>query len=516
MLKNKKIGKNFITKFLLGVTLSVLTVLILRSGFVSTTSSASASGAASRPSSQPGQGCDMEPTGVDTSDYWLNFEVPPGLMPDKHFDGKPAKLEVHRVRPVYAHGKCQGVPNRAIVLIHGRTIPGPVLFDMRHPTAEDPDGGKLSLQESLAMAGIDTFAPSLLGYGRSTRFDKGLDDPCNASLPPYNADGSCSFVKGCDRSWLQRIFPLNQQSNAIIINPLDGRMCKHSSGYRFANMDVWARDVKQVIDDAIARAHPDNNKIVLVGNSLGGVSVARALYKLADQAGNKVQRVVFLSSFFDRLPGPQPGVEIDATLPTEERDLSQAALSTSFPMALFGRPGGGGSQEEDAACAGRVIPGLADDVWEQLMERDALGREWGGNDPRNPAGLLRAPTFSNHGWNPAVASTFTIPTLVLHGFNDEIVPLSNSDHIYEALTLVTNKALVQVKCASHAILENGCSGARCDDGDPNTMPYGGNSQTWAGPYSTVAAALIEWVKHGTFNGSGSGRFVINESGVVSN
>ena len=61
-----------------------------------------------------------------------------------------------------------------------------------------------------------------------------------------------------------------------------------------------------------------------------------------------------------------------------------------------------------------------------------------------------------------------------------------------------------------------CSGARCDDGDPNTTPYGGNSQIWAGPHSTTAAALIEWVKHGTFNGAGSGRFVINDSGIVSN
>jgi hypothetical protein len=62
----------------------------------------------------------------------------------------------------------------------------------------------------------------------------------------------------------------------------------------------------------------------------------------------------------------------------------------------------------------------------------------------------------------------------------------------------------------------GCSGARCDDGNPHTKPYGGHSQKWAGPYSTVAAALIEWVKHGTFNGAESGRFVINESGVVIN
>jgi len=515
MLKNTKIAKHAIPKFLLRITLSVLTVLILGSGVPGTPSITSASGAGSGQSSQADRGCDREPTGVETSDYFLHFNVPHGLMPDPQFAGKPAKLHVHRVRPVYAHGKCRRIPNRAIVLIHGRTGTGPVDFDLRHPTVENPEGGKLSIQESLARAGIDTFAPSMLGYGRSTRFENGLDDPCNASLPAYNADGSCSFAEGCDKSSNPGIFPLNQQTSALGVNPLAGQRCAHSSGYRFATMDVWARDIRQVINDAIDRARPDNNKVVLLGFSLGGVRIARTLYRLGNRAENKVERIVFLSSLFNRIFGPN-GVEAPFDLPTEESDLPASALSTSFPMALFGRSLAGPPQEDDSVCAGSVIPGLADDLWEQFMGHDVLGREWGGNDPTNPAGLLRVPTFSNYGWNPDVAATFTIPTLVLHGLNDRIAPPSNASNIYDALTSATNKVLVQVKCARHGMMLDGCSGARCDDGDSNTTPYGGNSQTWAGPYSTVAAALIEWVKRGTFNGASSGRFVINESGVVSN
>ena len=57
------------------------------------------------------QGYDQEPTGVATEatagdvtgvateDYWLRFRVPPGLMPDPQFAGRPARLWVHRVRP---------------------------------------------------------------------------------------------------------------------------------------------------------------------------------------------------------------------------------------------------------------------------------------------------------------------------------------------------------------------------------------------------------------------------------
>src|SRR5262249_17977073 len=142
-----------ILKFLLGITLLVLTALILRSGFVGATLSDMASGAERRSSSQPAQGCDRSPTGVETRDYFLNFVA--DHMPDQYFNNRPASIEVHRVLPVYEHGKCGNVHNPAIVLIHGRSIPGPVYFDTQSP---GPNGKNISLQESLAWKGIDTFA----------------------------------------------------------------------------------------------------------------------------------------------------------------------------------------------------------------------------------------------------------------------------------------------------------------------------------------------------------------------
>jgi hypothetical protein len=111
-----------------------------------------------------GQGSDQEATvtGVKTKDYWVHFRVPDGLMPDKQFDGRPAKLQVHRVQPEYGPGQSpSSVP--AVVLIHGRTVPGPVVFDLRDPATGGGDLN-LSVQVALAKAGIETFAPSLLGY----------------------------------------------------------------------------------------------------------------------------------------------------------------------------------------------------------------------------------------------------------------------------------------------------------------------------------------------------------------
>jgi hypothetical protein len=178
------------------------------------------------------------PIDVETTEYSLPFEVPSGLMPDPQFDGLPAQLEMHRVRPVYAD-KCPSVPNRAVVLVHGRSVTGPVAFDLRYPA---PGGGTLSVQEGLARAGIDTFAPSLLGYGRSTRFEHGLDDPANASLAPFAPNGVCPDPQGCDRNH-NPTFPLDQQRTVLGTNPLGGQRHTHSSDTRFANTDVWVRDI---------------------------------------------------------------------------------------------------------------------------------------------------------------------------------------------------------------------------------------------------------------------------------
>ena len=91
--------------------------------------------------------CDAIPTGVEKTDYSLPFEVPAGLMPDPQFDGLQAHLEVHRVRPVFAD-KCASLPSRAAVLVHGRTVAGPVAFDLRFvaPGGGTESSGKLGTQ----------------------------------------------------------------------------------------------------------------------------------------------------------------------------------------------------------------------------------------------------------------------------------------------------------------------------------------------------------------------------------
>ena len=62
-------------------------LIIGAGGSGGTLAAASIEGSAQQP------GCDEVPTGVATENYWLRFKVPPGLMPDKQFDRRQARLQ---------------------------------------------------------------------------------------------------------------------------------------------------------------------------------------------------------------------------------------------------------------------------------------------------------------------------------------------------------------------------------------------------------------------------------------
>jgi len=111
----------------------------------------------------------------------------------------------------------------------------------------------------------------------------------------------------------------------------------------------------------------------------------------------------------------------------------------------------------------------------------------------------------------------TRPTLVMQGLDDVVVPggAGVASTIYRALPAsMSNKVLVQLDCATHQMLWEGCSNAaRCTPASGN--PYGTEpGKPWAGAHSTVTTALAEWITNGTFNGAQEGRFTIDASGVA--
>jgi hypothetical protein len=105
----------------------------------------------------------------------------------------------------------------------------------------------------------------------------------------------------------------------------------------------------------------------------------------------------------------------------------------------------------------------------------------------------------------------------MQGLDDVVVPggATSALAIYDALPgAMTNRVLVQLDCATHEMLWEGCSYAvRCDAA--SSTPYGTQpGKPWAGAYSTVAAALIEWITNGTFDGATVGRFTVDATGVA--
>jgi hypothetical protein len=202
--------------------------------------------------------------------------------------------------------------------------------------------------------------------------------------------------------------------------------------------------------------------------------------------------------------------------PTEEAPGSSptfplSALPTANQLTTFTVPPGRGE-----VCTGHVVQRAPEQIEAQVLEQDAIGRDWGGDDPAHPTGVNRTPTFSTYGWNPAVAAQLSAPTLVMQGLDDTGVPggAGTATAVYNALPAsMTNKVLVQIGCASHGMLVEGCLGARCRPS--SGTPYGGEAgQPWRGPHATVKAALIEWITNGTFNGAPGGRFTVSESGVA--
>lgn len=689
------------------------------------------------------QGCDVVPTGVRTEDYFLPFKLPAGLMPDPQFDNWRAKIEVHRVTPDYANGKCSSVPARAAVLVHGRSVAAAPTFDLRNPATNG--GGEISVQEGLARSGIDTFAPSLLGYGRSglevmgdrilyysvprnltligsigvdnglrdattstnvaddwtqvtalsggrilyysparglvligqidadnalrditthygwqadwsqitalsrdrilfynrpggrghvvpikpdntfdtptvyeegtfaddwtqitglsgdrvlyyssarglvligaiderndlrdvkenygyendwthvtalsgnrvlfysahsgrgrieyidpsnnlhrlkdigagalapdwtdiaSYWDEGLNDAGNASLPFSDCPS-----QGCDATH-NPVFPADQQGdpmNGLWNNPLRGQYRSHSSDRRFARTDVWVRDIRQVIQDAVARGQPSNGKVDLVGFSFGGPRAARTLLStnpiLPISQPDTAARVNTLTLIAPFPFGDPPNPVQDAPPPGKQ--------FVSFPLALtrdtfaLGVPDGCAS-DTSGGGDGLHVPGTEAQFRTQQRDLESVGLNWGGLDPANPTGLIRIPTFSANGFNQHDLSQLTTPTLVIGGRNDTFMLQKTPPvhaQVFDALpTSMTNKALVDIDCATHNLLIEVCDGTRCTPPTGQT-PYGGGS-TWKGPHSTITAGLIEWMTRGTFNNSGSGRFAVDKSGVA--
>jgi pimeloyl-ACP methyl ester carboxylesterase len=324
-----------------------------------------------------------DPIRTVTRDYLVDIT---STLP--HYDGLPAQLDVHEVAPVYYPGQQHG-PTQAAILVSGRSVNAVTGFDLQYQD--------YSLQESMARAGIDTFAVNFLGWGLSTRF--GLDDPKNASS--------------------------SDQKTYLIPNPLD-KTYANPDPFHFTNTSALVDQLDAVVNDVRERLAVD--KVSLFAWSRGGLVVGPYTYLHPE----KVKNVVFDAGSYNSIfpvdppnPLPQPG----APLGVQDRALFEATWTNMVDNVDF--PG-----EQD--------PAILDPLWQSVMARDPLGSTWGAN------GLNRFPSVDYWGWNPDQhqASGVTVPALVLTGLLDTSVLPAAEVQLYNDLAS-ENKVLIKVDGGSH-------------------------------------------------------------------
>jgi alpha-beta hydrolase superfamily lysophospholipase len=394
------------------------------------------------------------PVDVQRFDDWIDFTT--ANMPDPALNGRAARLEVHRVEPVFPAGCPYISPVRAVVLVHGLSTPAAAAFDLQYKD--------YSLMEALAMRGIETFAPNNLGFGHSAIVSGSnpLDDPCNASLPvcPEPCPPVTERAGVCDcASTLNALYKRDQQRNYLRPNPLH-EYCAHTSSTHFQVVTDQVEQLSLVVDHALRSTGFD--RVHLLGYSLGGSTVGKYLGDDPSHQRN-VAGAIFLASAFRGT----------ATTPT-----------STWPLGLINRAD---AMASFTGCPGEKDPAIEGPLWEAIEASDPVGPTWGTSD-----GLSRYPVVPRFGWNEDVAARIDVPALVMNGLKDSVVRVPASVEIWSSSPLqlpevqctsdadcapdyacrpfpapakcrLNNRILEQIDCASNALLLETCSGEGCVD-----------------------------------------------------
>ena len=270
-----------------------------------------------------------------------------------------------------------------VILVHGGFWPGTLAFDSPLPG--------YSLMESLAQAGFSTFAPDMMGYGRSPR--PMMDDPHNLS---------------------------SEQKRLIGIAP----DTEPSYSFQLVNAASERDDLNAVID--FVRARTGAEKVLLFGWSGGGFRTGTYTAAYPE----KVETLfIFASSNFEEkdsiLDSPPPLPHPGATFQIQDRKTGEGERWLSR------------LKDED-----QVEPHIPDVIWRESMASDPVGATWGG-------GVLRSPGRTYWGWNVRVAPRVTVPTMIFVGEEDRLITANRL--LFQHLG-TDHKVFVAAASATHFML----------------------------------------------------------------
>ena len=209
-----------------------------------------------------------------------------------------------------------------------------------------------------------------------------------------------------------------------------GRSAQVSDGH---DMDHYAADVADVVQ------HLNLRNAVHIGHSTGGGEATRYVAQYGEPQG-RVAKFVLIGAV---PPILVKSLENPGGLPIEVFDGLRKALAdnraqfyldfASGPFYGFNRPGA------------KVIPGVIQNWWRQAMMGGAKAQY----------DCIKA--FSETDFTPDLKD-ITVPTLVMHGEEDQIVPIADSAPLSAKLlkkgTLKVYKGLPHGMCTTHADIVN--------------------------------------------------------------
>ncbi len=189
-------------------------------------------------------------------------------------------------------------------------------------------------------------------------------------------------------------------------------------------MDTYADDLAQLIDML------DLKNVILVGFSTGGGEVARYIGR---HGTKRVAKAALISSVPPLMlktannPGGLPLEVFDGIRAASIKDRSQLYRDlASGPFFGFNRPGAKASQ------------GMIDSFWAQGMQAGH----------KNTYDCIKA--FSETDFTEDLKK-FNVPTLVVHGDDDQVVPIGASAHM--SSKLVKNAKLIVYPGAPHGLTD---------------------------------------------------------------
>lgn len=222
-------------------------------------------------------------------------------------------------------------------------------------------------------------------------------------------------------AWEDQMFFLLQNGYRVIAHDRRGfgRSSQPSGGYDY---DTFADDLAQLVEAL------DLRDATFVGHSMGGGEVARYI---ARHGQSRVAKVAFVSSVTPFLlkaatnPNGAPKELFDTFRAPVQTNRSQWNLDVTMPYYSFNRPGA------------HVSEGLRESYWRQGQATGLL------------AAYHALGAFSETDFRDDLRK-ITVPVLVVHGSDDQIVPLEISAK--PTAGLVPHANLILYEGGSHGLL----------------------------------------------------------------